>query len=240
MQKDRTVLYATSWTTPPGLAAYSLSRSSSNDDDDAPVVPRLIGHVETASRSGYVCCSDVAVYSAGGASGEVYSLSSSRDGGNFLGAGLDAQETPVEPLQRLSFVSERESQRDNGGVLDFGGLRHGAHSADLSPDGRFLYVADIGRNAVFTLRVVDHTTGKVEHSHKLVAPQEGDGPRHVWPHPNGTIVYSLQEHSSRVDAARLDPDKGTLEWVQGVKIIPAGTPTHFLLSAAVRPSSSSS
>lgn len=45
-------------------------------------------------------------------------------------------------LQKLDFVDQK-GQQDNGGVMDFGGLRHGAHSADLSPDGKLLYIADM-------------------------------------------------------------------------------------------------
>lgn len=45
-------------------------------------------------------------------------------------------------LQKLDFVGE-ERQKDDGGVMDFGGLRHGSHSFDLSPDGKLAYVADM-------------------------------------------------------------------------------------------------
>ena len=88
----------------------------------------LLNEVETAARSGYVCVSDCAAYSAGGPSGEVYALEKD---GSF-----------GRRLEQLSFVDE-QAQRDSGSVLDFGGLRHGAHSADLSPDGKLLYVADM-------------------------------------------------------------------------------------------------
>ncbi|KAJ9111210.1 hypothetical protein QFC22_006585 [Naganishia vaughanmartiniae] len=34
-------------------------------------------------------------------------------------------------------------ERISGGIMDFGGLRHGGHSADLSSDGNRLYIADM-------------------------------------------------------------------------------------------------
>ena len=109
---------------------------------------KLINSVHTASRSGYVCASDRAVYSAGGASGEVFAID--RSTGGFLVS--SKQDSDYSPLQKLSFV-EDQPQQDDGSVMDFGGLRHGAHSADLSPDGKTVYVADIGRNAIFTFSV---------------------------------------------------------------------------------------
>jgi carboxy-cis,cis-muconate cyclase len=202
---NKKVLYATSWTEPPGLAAYAIN--ALNDI-------KLINSVRTASRSGYVCASDRAVYSAGGASGEVFAIDQST--GGFLAS--SQQESDYNPLQKLSFI-EDQPQQDDGSVMDFGGLRHGSHSADLSPDGKALYVADIGRNAIFTFSV-DPKDGKLTLGEKHISPRSHDGPRHVWPHPAGKHVYCLQEHSSMVDVFEIVAPGPKLKHVQGVKIIP--------------------
>ncbi|KAL8292870.1 hypothetical protein RQP46_000564 [Phenoliferia psychrophenolica] len=199
LSADKTRLYATAWTTPPGLAAYSVERGSGT-----PTV-KLINAVETQARSGYCCNSRVAVYSAGGPTGEVFQLDEAT-------GGFKAE------IQKLDFV-DRGVQVDSGGVMDFGGLRHGAHSADLSPDGKLLYVADIGRNCVFVYAVA--LDGTLTLTDKNIAPRTEDGPRHVTPHPDGEYVYSLQEHTSMVDVFRVVDGK-TLAWKQGVKIIPSG------------------
>jgi carboxy-cis,cis-muconate cyclase len=104
-------------------------------------------------------------------------------------------------------------------VMDFGGLRHGAHSVDLSPDRKALYVADIGRNAIFTFSV-DPKDGRLTLGEKHISPRSHDGPRHVWPHPGGKYVYCLQEHSSMVDVFEIVAPGPKLKHVQGVKIIP--------------------
>lgn len=128
-RKDR--LYATMWTEPPGLACYSVTRSSSSSG--APSL-RLMNTVETRSRSGYCCVSKAGyVYSAGGPTGEVFRVSP--EDGSF--------EQEAALVQRVEFVERGGKQRDDGSVNDFGGLRHGAHSADLSPDEHTLYVADM-------------------------------------------------------------------------------------------------
>ncbi|GAA5900262.1 hypothetical protein JCM5296_003024 [Sporobolomyces johnsonii] len=199
--KDR--LYATSWTTPPGLASYKIHPSSS--DPSIPVVSHL-NSVRTAARSGYVCVSPTAAYSAGGPTGEVFSLDA--ETGAFK----------EDVLQKLDFVGA-DRQQDDGGVMDFGGLRHGSHSFDLSPDGKLAYVADIGRNAVFVFKVTPED-GSLTLTDKNIAPRPTDGPRHVTPHPNGRYVYSLQEHTSMVDVFEVDQEAGKLKWLQGVKIIP--------------------
>lgn len=205
LSDNKKILYATSWTEPPGLAAYAIN--ALNDI-------KLINSVRTASRSGYVCASKRAVYSAGGASGEVFTIDQST-GGFLLSS---KQDSNYCPLQKLSFVEDKP-QQDDGSVMDFGGLRHGAHSADLSPDGKALYVADIGRNAIFTFSV-DAKDGKLKLGEKHISPRSHDGPRHVWPHPRGKYVYCLQEHSSMVDVFEIVAPGPKLKHIQGVKIIP--------------------
>ena len=216
-------LYATAWTEPPSVVAYAV---------DSPTNIRLLGSAATGSRSGYVTASEVAVYSAGGATGEVFSLdpetgdfispSQSHDTANGIANGTacsSANDTSksIPPLQPLSFL-DAQAQRDDGSVMDFGGLRHGAHSADLSPSGRALYVADIGRNCIWTFAV--SPTGSVTLGEKHISPRVNDGPRHVWPHPNGKYVYCLQEHTSMVDVFSTSDDGVHLTHEQGVRIIP--------------------
>jgi len=173
-----------------------------------------------------VAASDVALYSTGGATGEVYSLDP--DTGAMVSPTLETNGTMVngshtsqqiKPLQDLSFVDTSNSQRDDGTVMDFGGLRHGAHSADLLPDGQAMYVADIGRNCIWTY-TVSPTDGSLTLGEKHISPRPNDGPRHVWPHPSGRFVYCLQEHTSMVDVFSTDETGAYLQFVQGVRIIP--------------------
>lgn len=46
---------------------------------------------------------------------------------------------------------------------------------------------------------VDPATAQLTLVEKNIAPRSNDGPRHVWLHPNGKVLYSLQEHSCMVD-----------------------------------------
>ncbi|GAA5823705.1 hypothetical protein JCM11251_000732 [Rhodosporidiobolus azoricus] len=216
--KDR--LYATSWTNPPAVASYSISSSPSAAEP--PSVTHLTS-LSTLSRSGYVCVSPSHLYSCGGATGEVYSLHP--ETGEL-----------AEEVQKLDFVGKEGRQKDDGSTMDFGGLRHGSHSFDLSPDGRLAYVADIGRNAIFVFRVLP--SGQLELTEKHISPRPTDGPRHVTPHPNGRYVYCLQEHSSMVDCFEVDQEVGKLTWKGGVKIIPEDHDPKDYWADEVRVSSS--
>ncbi|OCT49690.1 Muconate cycloisomerase 1 [Cladophialophora carrionii] len=207
-------LYATAWTEPPTVVAYAVNSATDI---------QLLGSAPTRSRSGYVTASDVALYSAGGATGEVFSLDP--ETGNIVpppassGTAATQASPQVQPLQLLSFL-DQDAQRDDGTVMDFGGLRHGAHSADLSPDGKAIYIADIGRNCIWTYSI-DPKTGALTLGEKHISPRPTDGPRHVWPHPSGEFVYCLQEHTSMVDVFSTSDGGVKLKHEQGVRIIPA-------------------
>ncbi|KAL2428764.1 Muconate cycloisomerase 1 [Exophiala dermatitidis] len=245
-------LYATAWTEPPSVVAYAVKSATEIE---------LLGRAATQSRSGYVTANHVAVYSAGGATGEVFSIN--RDTGAFMpppktgdkdhrpdGSGsksLSSSSIEPRPLQTLSFV-DSSAQRDDGSVMDFGGLRHGAHSADLSPSGRALYIADIGRNCIWTYSV-SPVDGSLTLGEKHISPRPNDGPRHVWPHPTGDHVYCVQEHTSIVDVfsttgkanSNSDNDDGVhLTHRQAVRIIPPEEDEHDFWADEVRTSLSSS
>ncbi|KAK6433105.1 hypothetical protein LTR95_010722 [Oleoguttula sp. CCFEE 5521] len=195
-------LYATAWTEPPSLAAYAI-------DDDHNV--RYLNSKDVRSRSGYVCASTTHLYSSGGSTGEVFAL--------------DQDGSISDLVQELSFASDDEARPSSNLHGDFGGLRSGAHSVDLSPDGRSLYVADIGRNCIWTYSINATSSSGNDSPHltlgrKQISPRHNDGPRHTTPHPDGKILYSLQEHSSMVDLFAVADDGVALTHLLGVKIIP--------------------
>ncbi|KAK6368602.1 hypothetical protein LTR64_006757 [Lithohypha guttulata] len=216
-------LYATAWTEPSSLAAYAVH---------TPTDIKLLNTVATKSRSGYVCASGTHAYSAGGATGEVFALDFKS--GAFTSSSEstehsnDTSSTDIQPVQLLDFV-DTSGQRDNGSTMDFGGLRHGAHSADLSPDGR---------NCIWTYSI-GASKEHMKLAEKKISPRKHDGPRHVWPHPNGKFVYCLQEHSSVADVFEVVKScNGSVRLVhkQGVRIIPQGLPVNEFWADEVRTS----
>ncbi|KAF2155851.1 Muconate cycloisomerase 1 [Myriangium duriaei CBS 260.36] len=201
LSEDHKFLYATVWSSPPSIAAYQILTGGT---------VKLINTKPVRSLSGYTTCTTEHVFTVGGPTGEAFAVRA--DGG--LG----------DLVQELSF---RKPEELSDGARDvahgnFGGLRHGAHSVDIAPDGRSLYVADIGHNCIWTYALDEsNKTRPLQLKTKHISPRQGDGPRHTWPHPNGKVLYSLQEHSSIVDVFSVAHDGTSLQHIQGVKIIPA-------------------
>ncbi|KAI4748645.1 Muconate cycloisomerase 1 [Aureobasidium sp. EXF-12298] len=198
LSADKTHLYTTVWASPPAVASYRI-------EPDHTIT--FLNSQPVRAMSGYVCSSPTTLYSAGGPTGEVFSLST---------------DSSIGPLiQNLEFRDQGGNENDGArsGVKhgDFGGLRHGAHSVDLSASGTELFIADIGHNCIWSYNIssTPTTQGKLENRQKWIASRENDGPRHTWPHPNGKILYSVQEHSCYVDALSISDDL-----ISGVRIIP--------------------
>jgi carboxy-cis,cis-muconate cyclase len=118
LDTSQKTLYATVWSIPPSLAAYSISYENY-------LTLKLINTVLVNSISGYVCCSEKSIYSVGGPSGEVFDRD--LETGGFKS---------IESTQKLSFQEEKVDLNKNW-------LKYGAHSVDLSPNGKSLYIADM-------------------------------------------------------------------------------------------------
>ncbi|GAB7343887.1 hypothetical protein MBLNU457_1844t1 [Dothideomycetes sp. NU457] len=210
LSPDHKFLYTTCWTSPPQVAAYDLSSDK----------PKLINTAPVATLSGYVTVTPDNRYllSVGGPGGEVFALG--RDGS--IGK-------CVQTLQLRRTGDEDLGQRIGVAHGDFGGLRHGAHSVDISPDGKTAYIADIGANGIWSFHISEFPTSQtweggetqvLETMYRHASPRATDGPRHALPHPNGKVLYCVQEHSSMVDAFSLLADGSIDKHLGGVKIIP--------------------
>lgn len=94
------------------------------------------------------------------------------------------------------------------------------HSIISSPDGRFIYVSDMGTDEIM-IYAVDQNTGALSPARDAsVEATPGAGPRHFTLHPERELAYSLQQISSTVAAYRVDPSTGALTRIQRVDLLP--------------------
>ncbi len=97
-----------------------------------------------------------------------------------------------------------------------------AHMVVLSPDNRFLLVADLGGDRVFVYRF-DERTGKLTLNDPpggILPP--GSGPRHIAFSHDGKLLYVLSELKDNVTTFRWDAAKGTLESTDSLSALPSG------------------
>ncbi|WP_123539108.1 lactonase family protein [Halosimplex salinum] len=84
------------------------------------------------------------------------------------------------------------------------------HSAVPGPDGRYLYVPDLGTDRVEAYRIDDDTDSLVPAESAGVTLPPGTGPRHLAFGPDGERAYLVGELDSTVTALSRDPETGAL------------------------------
>jgi 6-phosphogluconolactonase len=97
------------------------------------------------------------------------------------------------------------------------------HSATPSPDNRFLFVADLGTDRIYSFEVnlpSGHLT-PAQRPYTEVKP--GSGPRHFTFHPDGKHAYLAEELTSSVASFAYQKKTGTLELTEDqVMALPSG------------------
>jgi 6-phosphogluconolactonase len=97
-----------------------------------------------------------------------------------------------------------------------------AHSANLTPDGRWLLAADLGLDQILTYRV-DAVKGALtagDPPFTKIAP--GSGPRHMAFGKGGRFAYAISEMLATVTVFRYNSARGSLEELQTVQVTPEG------------------
>lgn len=132
----------------------------------------------------------------------------------------------------------------NGPVSKFKGEGHGpdpnrqegphAHRTTLSPDNRFLYVNDLGRDRIDIYKL-NSTTAELTKVGEWV-DQPRSGPRSLRFHPNGHFAYCVNELNSTVDVLAWNKSTGEFTEVERISLLPAGYngPTRGCESAITR------
>lgn len=123
LNEAKDTLYCTGWTKPPSLAAYRVAQDGSSTS------LALLNQAYPKYLSGYVTANDRALYSASGPQGDVFAIDPHT--GAFTTRD-DGKEDSIEPLRSFSFLGDEERAalergENAGGIMDFGGLRHGGH-----------------------------------------------------------------------------------------------------------------
>ena len=94
------------------------------------------------------------------------------------------------------------------------------HSLTFSPDGRFVYVCDLGLDRIFQYKFDPATAVLTRVSEAPAAP--GAGPRHSKFSPDGKFFYVINELNCTVTAYAVDAATGALSTLQSLSTLPAG------------------
>jgi len=145
---------------------------------------------------------------------------------------------PASDLKRHEGVlgPTRATSAPPGSFAWSGHDRTHSHMILPDPSGRFVLAADLGLDRILIWKF-DAAAGKLTPNDPPAAQlAPGDGPRHFAFHPNGRILYSLQEEGSTLVTFEYDPAAGRLRQKQTISSLPPGfAGTNFTSEVAVSP-----
>ncbi|MDP1510855.1 lactonase family protein [Paenibacillus sp. CMAA1739] len=93
------------------------------------------------------------------------------------------------------------------------------HSSFFSPDGRFLFVQDLGLDLI-RVYTIDDSKGQLV-LHGETKTHAGAGPRHLTFHPNGKFAFVINEVDSTITSFAYDAEAGKLTELESVPTLPA-------------------
>ena len=97
------------------------------------------------------------------------------------------------------------------------------HSINIEPTNHFVFVPDLGMDKIMIYEL-DAELGKLSphHAQPWARTKSGAGPRHLAFHPNGKLVFVVNELDSTVTSFVMDGEKGTLHVVDSWSTLPEG------------------
>ena len=95
-----------------------------------------------------------------------------------------------------------------------------AHSIVVSPDNRFVYVADLGLDQILGYRLNDSGAQLIPATQPFVRTIPGAGPRHLTFHPNKQHMYVINELANSITAFDYDSNNGLLIERQTLSTLP--------------------
>ncbi len=128
---------------------------------------------------------------------------------------------PIMPDGSLGEAATFIQHTGTGGTPPHPSPPHG-HSANLSPDNRFVLVDDLGLDEVKVYKIDLAKATLTPNDPPFARTAAGAGPRHLAFSPNGKFVYNINELNSTLTVFAYDKARGALKEVQTLSTLPAG------------------
>ena len=128
---------------------------------------------------------------------------------------------------------KKSSSAPPGGLQSNGHDRPRPHMIQADPAGRFIVSADLSMDALLVWKFDLNKGLLIPTGLPPALVGAGDGARHFAFHPNGKLLFSLQEEGGTIVSFDYDPASGALTRKQSLSTLPAGYTGSFYSSEIV-------
>jgi 6-phosphogluconolactonase len=145
-------------------------------------------------------------------------IATDRSGAWLLAASLSGQRLTVNAIGSDGGVRRPPAQ-----TVPIAGK---VHSVLTDPANRFAYAAVLDANRIMQFRF-DELSGNLTPTQPgFVVTADNAGPRHMRFHPDGSVLYVVNESGGTIDAFSVSAGNGQLAWQQTVELLPAAAATR--------------
>ena len=158
-----------------------------------------------------------------GAGGQPAHIAIHPGGKHLLSANYTGGTVAVFPIQADGSLGNAPQIISHFGELGpNSGRQEAPHPHMVLPDstGKYVLVNDLGLDATIVYSF-DATAGRIAEVSRIAAPA-GSGPRHLAWHPNGRIVYSINELSNTLSTYMWDGNGNLTPVQENLSTLPAG------------------
>jgi 6-phosphogluconolactonase len=133
----------------------------------------------------------------------------------------------VLPIEQDGALGEATTVIQHSGSSVNPGRQEGPHAHSIQPDpaNRFVLAADLGLDQILVYNL-DQAHGTLALNRAPAPLHPGAGPRHLAFHPNGAVLYCMNELDSTITVFAYDAAQGTLSELQTIGTLPE----HFTTS----------
>jgi 6-phosphogluconolactonase len=149
-------------------------------------------------------------------------LTADRTGRRLFVANYNGGSVAVFPIKENGSLGEASQVVEHNGATKVDpaqGSPH-PHSVNVSLDNTFLYVSDLGCDAIFVYNF-DKTSGKLT-LRSTAKLKPGSGPRHMAFSRDWRLLYVVSELSATVTTFQHDPATAALYEIQTISMLPEG------------------
>ena len=97
-----------------------------------------------------------------------------------------------------------------------------AHSIFLDAANKYAFSADLGLDKILIYKFNSRKGTITPNDPPFATVPPGSGPRHIAFHPNGKLVYVINEMTSTITGFHYHSDKGSMDQIETVSTLPAG------------------
>ena len=126
----------------------------------------------------------------------------------------------IEPTGELSEVRSSDQHTGKGPVAERQEKPH-VHSALFEPAGKRIFVADLGIDQIKVYNIDQNLFTLKPNKYHEIKMAPGSGPRHMVIHPDGKLLFVVNELSSTVSVVQM-MDNGNFKICETVSTLPAG------------------